>query len=234
MFLQEKDVEYLKKEFASMDKDVYMTFFTTELGCQYCKDEETLLKEVLETSDKLHLEIKNINIDKEDAAKYKVNAAPTLVLREKDKDFGITFMGIPAGHEFSAFLADIKMIGTGEHGLSQNTLSKLASVNYDAELLVFVTPSCPYCPGAVHMGHKLAYAKENWRSAMVEAMEFPELSQRFEVQAVPRTVINSDSYFEGAMPEDMFVDLVIKGLEGVTTGPNGVKKLGMSANRPMA
>ena len=59
MFLQEKDVEYLKKEFASLEKDVYMVLFTTELGCQYCADEETLLKELLATSDKLHLEVKN-------------------------------------------------------------------------------------------------------------------------------------------------------------------------------
>ncbi len=233
MFLQAKDIQYLKNEFSKLKKDVYMTLFTTELGCQYCKDEEVLLNEVLQTSDKLHLEVKNINIDKEDAARYQITGAPTLVLREKDKDFGITFMGIPAGHEFSAFLADIMMIGTEEHGLSQDTLMKLASVPKAADLLVFVTPSCPYCPSAVHMGHKLAYVKENWRSAMVEAMEFPDLSQRFEVQAVPRIVINQDAYFEGAMPETMFVDLIIKGLQGVTTGPNGVRKLGMSARRPV-
>ena len=212
MFLKESDINYLKGEFADLKKDVRLVFFTSELGCQYCKDEETLLKELLPTSDRLHLEVKNINIDREDAERLHVKAAPTLVLMDDEKDYGIQFMGIPAGHEFSALLADIKMIGTGEHGLSSRTLNLLASTDKPAELLVFVTPSCPYCPSAVHMGHKLAYVKDNWRSAMVEAMEFPELSQRFEVQAVPRTVINEGAYFEGAMPENMFVDAVLKGI----------------------
>jgi len=212
MFLKDSDIEYLKKEVSGLTRDVHMVLFVSELGCEYCKDEEQLLKELLPTSDRLHLEVKNINIDREDAQKLHVTAAPTLVLKDADHDYGIQFMGIPAGHEFSALLADIKMIGTGEHGLSDATLNKLASTDKPAELLVFVTPSCPYCPSAVHMGHKLAYVKENWRSAMVEAMEFPQLSQRFEVQAVPRIVINEGAYFEGAMPEHMFVDLILKAL----------------------
>jgi len=230
MFLQEQDIEYLKKEFAPMTTDVYMTLFVSESDCQYCKDEETLLKELKETSDKLHLEIKNINTDKEDAAKYNVTQAPTLILGEKDKDFGINFIGIPAGHEFSALLADVKMIGTSEHGLSEETLTALAAVDKPANLLVFVTPSCPHCPGATHMGHKLAYVKENWRSSMVEAMEFPEMSQRYEVQAVPRIVTNDDAYFEGNMPEPMFVDMVIKAI----TGQSGVQRMGLADNKPMA
>lgn len=230
MFLQEKDIEHLKKELASMTTDVYMTLFVSEFDCQYCKDEETLLKEVLATSDKLHLEVRNINVDKDDAAKYKVRVAPTLILREKDKDFGISFMGIPAGHEFSALLADIKMIGTGEHGLSQETMTALESVDQPAELLVFITTTCPHCPGATHMGHKLAYVKDNWRSAMVEAMEFPEMSQRYEVQAVPRIVTNDSAYFEGNMPEPMFVDMVIKAV----TGQQGVQRIRVEGEQPMA
>jgi len=225
MFLQEKDTEYLKKEFASLTTDVYMTLFVSELDCQYCKDEETLLNEVLETSDKLHLEVKNINVDKEDAEKYNVTVAPTLILREENKDFGISFMGIPAGHEFAALLADIKMVGTGEHGLTQETLDTLATVDEPAELLVFITPTCPHCPGATHMGHKLAYVKDNWSSAMVEAMEFPEMSQKYEVQAVPRVVTNSDAYFEGNMPEPMFVDMIVKAVKG----QDGIQRMNILA-----
>ena len=40
---------------------------------------------------------------------------------------------------------------------------------------------------------------------MVEAIEFPHLAQRYEVMGVPKTVINDDIEFEGAVPEEMFV-----------------------------
>jgi hypothetical protein len=36
---------------------------------------------------------------------------------------------------------------------------------------------------------------------VIEANEFPELSERYEVQSVPKTVINDRVQFVGAMPE---------------------------------
>ena len=53
----------------------------------------------------------------------------------------------------------------------------------------------------------------------IEANEFPELSQRFGVQGVPRTVINQKGAFVGALPESQFVDAVLQ-LAGVPTPPD--------------
>jgi predicted DsbA family dithiol-disulfide isomerase len=36
---------------------------------------------------------------------------------------------------------------------------------------------------------------------MVEATEFPDLSMKYQVMGVPRTVINETTYVEGATPE---------------------------------
>jgi len=36
---------------------------------------------------------------------------------------------------------------------------------------------------------------------MVEAMEFPHLAIKYQVQGVPRTVVNETIHFEGALPE---------------------------------
>ena len=39
----------------------------------------------------------------------------------------------------------------------------------------------------------------------IEATEFPDLARQYRVMAVPRTVINDQKAFEGAMPEAMFI-----------------------------
>jgi Thioredoxin domain len=44
----------------------------------------------------------------------------------------------------------------------------------------------------------------------IEATEFPDLSRQFRVMAVPRTVVNDRTAFEGAMPESMFVDRILE------------------------
>ena len=43
---------------------------------------------------------------------------------------------------------------------------------------------------------------------MVEAIEFPHLAQRYMVSGVPKTVINENVSFVGAMPEEMVMDYI--------------------------
>ncbi len=44
----------------------------------------------------------------------------------------------------------------------------------------------------------------------IEAQEFPEMSRKYHVMAVPRTVINDRAVIEGAMPETVFVQQVLE------------------------
>lgn len=55
------------------------------------------------------------------------------------------------------------------------------------------------------LAHKLAMASNFITADMVEAMEFPDLSSRYEVYGVPRTVINEVIHIEGAAPEEMLI-----------------------------
>ncbi len=43
---------------------------------------------------------------------------------------------------------------------------------------------------------------------VIEANEFPEYSQRYNVYAVPKTVINDQIQFEGAIPEAAMLEYV--------------------------
>ena len=60
------------------------------------------------------------------------------------------------------------------------------------------------------MAHRLALANPNITADMVEATEFPELANKYNVRGVPRVVINDESHFEGALPEEMYVDEILK------------------------
>ena len=40
---------------------------------------------------------------------------------------------------------------------------------------------------------------------VIEAMEFPDLAQRYGVRGVPKIVINETTEFVGALPEDQYL-----------------------------
>lgn len=62
------------------------------------------------------------------------------------------------------------------------------------------------------LAHAMAIASDNVRADMVEATEFPHLSMKYNVMGVPRTVINEETFVEGAVPESMLVDAIREAL----------------------
>jgi predicted DsbA family dithiol-disulfide isomerase len=59
----------------------------------------------------------------------------------------------------------------------------------------------------------MAVASPRVTAECIEATEFPEMSQRYRVSAVPKIVINDRVEFEGALPEQDFLSAVLQALE---------------------
>ena len=53
--------------------------------------------------------------------------------------------------------------------------------------------------------HKFAIESDLITADMVEAIEFPHLSNKYGVHGVPRTVINEEFHQEGAVPEPLML-----------------------------
>jgi predicted DsbA family dithiol-disulfide isomerase len=64
----------------------------------------------------------------------------------------------------------------------------------------------------VVLGFNLAVASDMVKADMVEATEFPHLSQQYQVMGVPRSIINEDFHIEGAAPEPMVLDKIREAL----------------------
>jgi predicted DsbA family dithiol-disulfide isomerase len=51
----------------------------------------------------------------------------------------------------------------------------------------------------------MAFANPHITADAVEATEFMDLTRRYRVTGVPKTIVNEDIEILGALPEDMFV-----------------------------
>ena len=206
--LKEEDRNHLIEQFKSLKSPVKIVVFTQKMECQYCKETRMIGEELAALSDKISLEVYDFEDDKETADSYGIDKIPATIIMtggDQPKDYGIRYFGIPSGYEFSSLIEDIMMVSSGESGLSAATKDVLAKLEKPVHLQVFVTPTCPYCPQAVLLAHKLAFESEKVMADMVEAIEFPHLSMKYQVQGVPRTVINETVHQEGAAPEAMLL-----------------------------
>ncbi len=213
--ISDEDKKYLKNEFNSKMKDeVHIKLFTQKIDCQYCPSTEQILKEISDLDERIKVEILNVVENKDVKEKYSIDKIPAIVLLDKeDKDFGIRYFGIPSGYEFGTLVEDIISVSSLDSGLSEEIKSRLGSVDQEIHIQVFITPTCPYCPKAVRTAHQFAIENDYIRADMIEATEFPELSNKYGVYGVPKVVINEDIQFEGAVPENVFMDYIMKALK---------------------
>ena len=211
--IKDEDKEYLKKKFdEEMEGEVKIIYFTQDFECQFCKETREILEELAQLNDKIKLEVHEFDKEKELAEKYDVDKIPaTLIFGEKE--YGIRFFGIPSGYEFSTLVEDIIHASTGETELNEEIKEEIRKIDKPVHLQVFVTPTCPYCPISVNLAHQMAIENENIRADMVEAIEFPHLSQKYDVMGVPKTVINDKREVVGAVPQEMLLEEIKKALE---------------------
>lgn len=202
--LNEKDRQHLLQEFAGLAHPVRLIVFTQEMECQFCRETRQIAEEIAALSDMISLELYDLVKDAEMARQYNVERIPATILMQGGntaKDYGIRYLGIPSGYEFSSLIQDILLVGQRDSGLAQPTRQWLAELKTPVHLQVFVTPTCPYCPRAVILAHQFAMESDFITADMVEATEFPDMAIKYQVMGVPRTVINETIYQEGAVPE---------------------------------
>jgi glutaredoxin-like protein len=197
--------QQVTQSLAGLTNPVKLVVFTQEMECQFCRENRQLAEEIQVLSPRLSLEVYNFVLDRPQVEKYRIERIPAIVV-EGERDYGIRFYGVPAGYEFASLLEAIKLVSHGNPGFSPLFLSRLESIPVPLNLKVFVTLTCPYCAPQVHLAHRLALARPGITAEMIESAEFPVLANRFQVQAVPRTVVNDQHVLEGAMPDEVFLE----------------------------
>lgn len=200
-------VKQIEEVLAGMKEPVQILYFGSLENCEYCADTQQLLEEVTATNSKIELKVYDIQENRDVADKFNVKNVPGIVIAAKDgaeiTDYGIQYSGIPSGHEFSTLINDIVLVSGRDSGLSAETRAYLKNLDKPLHLQVFVTPTCPHCPRAVVLAHQMAMENPKMiRAEGVEATEFPELANQFNVRGVPQTVINAGrGIVVGALPE---------------------------------
>ncbi|MFB3896551.1 MAG: thioredoxin family protein [bacterium] len=210
--LEGQVLEQVKQVFQKLTNPVTLIMFSQEIECLFCKETRELIQDISAQSDKLKVEIYDFQKDPEKVKQYHIDKIPAIAV-VGDKDYGIRFYGVPAGYEFTSFIDTILMVSTRDSGLMPETRLKLRSIAHPINIQVFATLTCPYCPMAVHIAHQFAFEWDMITSSMIEAQEFPTLVQKYKVMGVPKIIINETFEFEGALPEQQFVEKVLESIK---------------------
>ena len=205
--------EHIKNQFAeSLVNPVRIIMFTQEMECGFCAQTKQLVTELAALSDKVQAEVHDFVADAELAKQYGIDKVPAIVVLG-EKDYGIRFYGLPYGYEFQTLMSALSVVSKGKTELSEETKVKLRVITNPVHIQVLVTLTCPHCPAAASMAHMFAVENDIIRADVIDANEFPQLAIKYGVMGVPKVVVNDKVEFVGALPEKMFLEHVLLGVQ---------------------
>ena len=203
--------EQLRAEFKEKLVDpVHLIMFTQEVECRFCSDTRTLVQEMATLSDKISVDVFDFVKDVDKAQQYGIDKIPALAVIGKI-DYGVRIFGIPYGYELSTLVEAIENVSRGTTDLNDKTKEIIKDIKTPVHIQVFVTLTCPHCPVAAAIAHKLAIESPMIRADVIDAQEFPALAQKYGVIGVPKIIINEKVEFTGAFNEDMFAEHAVLG-----------------------
>jgi alkyl hydroperoxide reductase subunit AhpF len=140
--LSDRDRAVVTDELKKLAGPVKLVVFGQQLGpeAEYSLENERLVREVAECSDQVAVEVYNLHIDREKAAQYGVDRVPAIVV-EGARDYGIRFLGVPAGYEFTNLIDAMQAAASGEAKLSPETLERVRGLRESIQIQVFATPT---------------------------------------------------------------------------------------------
>jgi glutaredoxin-like protein len=186
---------------------VRIIFFEQSIGCESCGAVRRVLEEIVRENPDIELEVLNLVLDKDKAAEYGVDRVPAVIVSAAGRD-RIRYYGAPLGNELPTLLQAINMTATGDTGLTEDSRARLKTLSAPVTLQVFFTPTCVYCPQMISLANQAAIESPLVSTVAIDATEFPDLVRRYNVNGVPKTVVNDAMELMGAAPEDEFINAI--------------------------
>lgn len=186
MNLDQNILAQVKQIFASLKHD-----FIFKVACNSStptgKEMVEFFTEFATTSDRLAIEVEDINSDK--ASMHLIrDHVPT----------GISFRMIPGGHEFtSLLLAVMNADGQGKTLPDEATVSRIKRLKGEISLNVYATLECTNCPDVVQALNQMALFNDNIATESIDGNLAVAEAEALGVKSVPTVFANGELLWVG-------------------------------------
>lgn len=140
--LSDADRQLVRTHLADLKHDVTLLLFTQTIGGPETGPiAKQIVDELSGLNGRLSSQEVNFVLEKELAARYRVDKIPAIVVLRDGEDSRIRFFGAPAGYEFMSLIEAVALAGSDDSGLTEESRKLIARITAPTTVDVFVTPT---------------------------------------------------------------------------------------------
>lgn len=173
---------------ARMELPVELAIETCE-GCENCDRAVALALELMELSDRITIKVDE-PLHPATGAAWRDLKRPSLTVRGRGAS-SLVFYGAPIGSELDVLVDALFAASRERSRLPPSMVRALRALREDVYVEIFVSPACRRCPPVVRFLMEAGIESNRLSVNVVEAYEFPDLTQKYGVKSVPAVVVGS-------------------------------------------
>lgn len=124
---------------------------------------------------------------------------PSFSVNRIGEDTGITFAGIPLGHEFTSLVLALLQVSGRAPKVEQDVIDQVKSIRGDYQFESFISLSCHNCPDVVQALNLMSLLNPGITHTMIDGAAFKEEAESRNVMAVPSVYLNGEFFGSGRM-----------------------------------
>ncbi|WP_428910236.1 alkyl hydroperoxide reductase subunit F [Niallia sp. Krafla_26] len=131
--------------------------------------------------------------------KTQLEKTPSFSVNRVGEDTGITFAGIPLGHEFTSFVLALLQVSGRAPKVDEKVIEQIKNITGEYHFETYVSLSCQNCPDVVQALNVMSVLNPGITHTMIDGAVFKEEVESKNVLAVPAVYLNGEFFESGRM-----------------------------------
>jgi NADH-dependent peroxiredoxin subunit F len=151
------------------------------------KDMLALIKELASMSSKITFE------------EAQLTRTPSFSVNRVGEETGVTFAGIPLGHEFTSLVLALLQVSGRAPKVDEKVIEQIKNIQGEYHFESYISLSCHNCPDVVQALNVMSILNPGITHTMIDGAAFKEEVESKEIMAVPTVFLNGESFGSGRM-----------------------------------
>ena len=131
--------------------------------------------------------------------KAELQRTPSFSVNRVGEDTGVTFAGIPLGHEFTSLVLALFKLVEELQRLQQNVIDQVKNIQGEYHFETYVSLTCHNCPDVVQALNLMSILNPGITHTMIDGAAYKEEVESKNIMAVPTVFLNGESFGGGRM-----------------------------------
>lgn len=155
---------------------------------------DSVSSDMLELMDELVSMTSRIKVEKADLPR-----TPSFSVNRTSEDTGVTFAGIPLGHEFTSLVLALLQVSGRAPKVDQSVIDQIKGIKGEYRFESYISLSCHNCPDVVQALNLMSILNPGISHTMIDGAAFKEEVESKDVMAVPSVFLNGEFFGSGRM-----------------------------------